>query len=76
MLCSRAQLRGGIVILGSLHTVDLVQLVVMDGARNIVLGVVLIGLHTVDLVQTVIVGWARGVILAQVQKMMVGRWLL
>ena len=64
------------MILGSLHTVDLVQLVVRSGARDITLGVVLISLHTVDLVQTVIVGWARGVILAQVQKMMVGRWLL
>ena len=76
MLHSSGKLSEWVVILGSLHTVDLVQLVVMGGARNIVLGVVLISLHTVDLVQTVIVGWARGVILAQVQKMMVGRWLL
>ena len=73
LLCSRGKLREWVVILDSLHTVDLVQLLVMGGARNIVLGVVLISLHTVDLVQTVIVGWARGVILAQVQKMMVGR---
>ena len=76
MLHSGGKLREWVVILGSLHTGDLVQLLVMGGARNIVLGVVLISLHTVDLVQTVIVGWARGVILAQVQKMMVGRWLL
>ena len=63
----------GIMMLGSLHSVDLVQLVVMGRAGNIVLGVVLISLHTVGPVQTVIVGWARGVILAQVQTMMLGR---
>ena len=61
------------MILGSLHSVDLVQLVIIGGARNIVLGVVLISLHTVDLVQMVIVGWARSIIPAQVQRMMVGR---
>ena len=73
MLHSRVTLMDGIMMLGSLHSVDLVQLVVMGGAGNIVLGVVLISLHTVGPVQTVIVGWARGVILAQVQTMMVGR---
>ena len=57
------------MMLGSLHSVDVVQLVVIGGARNIVLGVVLISLHIVDQVRTVIVGWARGVMLAQVQKM-------
>ena len=73
MLHSRVTLIDGIMMLGSLLFVDLVQLVVMGRAGNIVLGVVLISLHTVGPVQMVIVGWARGVILAQVQTMMLGR---
>ena len=73
MLHSRVTLMDGIMMLGSLHSVDLVQLVVMGRAGNIVLGVVLIGLHTVDLVQTVIVGWARSIIPAQVRRAIVGR---
>ena len=73
MLHSRVKLRDGIMILGSVHSVDLVQLVTIGVARNIVLDVVLISLHTVDLVQMVIVGWARGVIPTVVHRMMVGR---
>ena len=73
MLYSMAKLRDGVMILGSPHSVDLVQLVVIGGVGNIILGVVLISLRTVDLAQMVVVGWVRSVIPAQVQRTKVGR---
>ena len=51
------------MILGSLHTVDLIQLVVIGGARNITLGMVLV-LATLS-------GWARSITAAEVDRVLV-----